>query len=113
LNTAALSIVERSYINQQNKIRGAIAALRSRAYRTDNFDALGEYRRSVLRIYSSVRAEIPVQLYDDFLDWINEIGKVVPEHYQQPIGFDFLHGFMPRTQAPTLLIDFLGFIFLI
>lgn len=106
VNTAYSSNNDRSFLDQQNKVRGAIAALRSRAFTTSQSDPLGEYRRKILRLYSSARAELPTHLYDDFLDWMGEIGRVVPEQIHQPIGFDYLHGFIPFAKKVPLAKEF-------
>lgn len=89
---------------QQNQVRGSISRLRSRAFSSHSgAPPLRVFRQDLLANLLSARAELPAQLYGDFLAWVQEVvPRVVPEFTGQPIQFDYLAGFSHRARPVSL-----------
>lgn len=102
----------RTFIEQQNLIRGAFAQRRKKSFNADaTMSPLLSFRTSMRRALMKARAALDTAEYADFLDWHTRQHQAeFPRNSEGPIGFDYLNGvidgpIIPLSKELTWLIS--------
>ena len=92
-----------AFVDQQNLVRGSISALRRKWVDESAVDPYRRFRSALAKDLLTARHAIEPAHYDGYLEWYhNTIRNVVPDHFQRPIGFDFLGGLHLKVPKMSL-----------
>lgn len=92
----------RTFIDQQNLIRGAFAQRRKRSFNENaTMSPILSFRTSMRRALMKARAALDTAEYADFLDWhTRQHLAEFPGNSEGPVGFDYLNGVIEGPIIP-------------